>query len=201
MMEPLPSDVELLRRYAATGAHADLTVLVHRYVDLVYSAARRQLRDAHAAQDVTQQVFVILFRKRRDLRPDTILPSWLLKVTSLECRTAMRTRSRRLRRERKVAQMTPEDASHSASPANSPSQASDWDELAPHLDSAMNELSAGDRQAVVLRYFLNRSYASRFRPPSRAIQSNYRLALSPANSHDPPELTTSPKTCARPKRS
>ncbi|MDB5321878.1 MAG: polymerase, sigma-24 subunit, subfamily [Phycisphaerales bacterium] len=161
-MDPFPSDAELLRRYAATGAGEDLTALVHRYVDLVYSAARRQLGDAHAAQDVTQQVFVVLLRKGRQLRAETVLASWLLKVTALECRNAKRGEARRVRRERKVAQMTPEvGAPPGGGGANDDADESGshrWDELAPHLDAALGELSAGDREAVVMRYFLNRSY-------------------------------------------
>src|SRR6478672_3470531 len=98
-MDGLPSDADLLRRYALSGAQEDLAALVHRYVDLVYSAARRQLGDAHAAQDVTQQVFVVLLRKGRQLRADTVLASWLLKVTALECRTVMKAEARRARRE------------------------------------------------------------------------------------------------------
>src|SRR5438477_3431495 len=83
-MNPLPSDAELLQRYGQSGQHADLAPLVQRYVDLVYSAARRQLGDAHDAQDVVQQVFVILLRKAHKLRPQTLLAPWLLKVTALE---------------------------------------------------------------------------------------------------------------------
>jgi hypothetical protein len=33
-----------------------------------------------------------------------------------------------------------------------------WEELAPHIDAALETLSAGDREAVVMRYFLNHSY-------------------------------------------
>lgn len=152
------SDAQALARFAAGGNHADLTVLVHRYVDLVYSAARRQLRDAHAAQDVVQQVFIILLRKGRKLRPDTILAAWLLKVTALECRNALRTQARRQRRERKVAQMTSQASGRDDEIAQKFAGDPAWEELAPHLDAALDTLSAGDRQAVVMRYFLNRSY-------------------------------------------
>ena len=81
-MDDLPSDAELLRRYALSGEQADLAALVHRYVDLVYSAARRRLRDAHAAQDVTQQVFVVLLRKGRQLRADTSVKLQLVRWTA-----------------------------------------------------------------------------------------------------------------------
>src|SRR5258706_15260758 len=139
------SDADLLRRYAATGAPDDLTGLVQRYVDLVYSAARRQLCDSHAAQDVTQQVFIVLLRKGRQLRPETVVASWLLKVTALECRNVIKAEARRARRERKVAQMRSEvGAERAGGESDHSSMAPGWEELSPHLDAALEELSAGD---------------------------------------------------------
>ena len=48
-------DAELLRRYAAEGADDAFAELVRRHVNLVYSAALRQLNgDAHLAADAAQ---------------------------------------------------------------------------------------------------------------------------------------------------
>jgi RNA polymerase sigma factor (sigma-70 family) len=147
------SDIELLRRYAQTGSPEDLEVVVTRYIDLVYSAARRQLGDRHWAEDVTQQVFVVLMRKAKGLRDQTALASWLLKVTALECGNFLKGESRRAKRERKAAHMVPE--AHTVKTE----EGSLWEDVAPHLDAAMQQLSAGDRDAVVLRYLQNQSYS------------------------------------------
>ena len=50
-------DSELLREFAERGSDPAFTTLVHRYADLVYSTALRQLRDPHLSQEVTQTVF------------------------------------------------------------------------------------------------------------------------------------------------
>src|SRR3569833_146580 len=132
-MKTVVSDAELLRGFAATGAPGELTALVELYVDLVYSAARRQLGDGHAAQDVTQQVFMVLLRKGRQLRPETVLGSWLLKVTSLECRNVVKAEARRARRERKVAQMRSEVGPPGGG-QDAASVAGTWEELSKHVD-------------------------------------------------------------------
>lgn len=145
------SDFELLTQYVSERSHDAFAAIVGRYVDLIYSAARRQLGDSHRAQDVTQQVFLVLMNKAKSIRKEIVLASWLLAATRFECRNQVKREARRHRRERKVAQMTPEIQTHGKDDA-------EWEEIAPHLDAALGELSAGDRDAVVLRYLQSCSY-------------------------------------------
>ena len=52
------SDHELLQSYTRDHAQSAFATLVERHVDLVYSAARRQVRSPHLAEEVAQTVFV-----------------------------------------------------------------------------------------------------------------------------------------------
>ncbi len=151
-MHSADPDIELLREYAAGGSQAAFARLVERRVDLVFSAAFRQVRDAHLAEDVTQAVFVVLARKARALvEARTPLAGWLLTTTRWVALDALRKLARRRRHERKAAEMTSE-----MQPSR-PASDDVWGGLAPHLDAALARLGERDRTAVVLRYFEDKS--------------------------------------------
>src|SRR5215469_9479240 len=92
-------DMELLRRYAQKNCEGAFATLVTRHVNMVYSVALRKTGNAHAAEDVTQAVFVILARKAGRLNTNTILSGWLYRTTQLTAANFLRTEIRRARRE------------------------------------------------------------------------------------------------------
>jgi RNA polymerase sigma factor (sigma-70 family) len=141
-------DIELARAYAAHGCEQAFERLVSRHLGLVHSAALRQVRDPHLAEDITQTVFLILARKAGSLGPKTILPGWLWQTTRYVSAAALKVQRRRARREQ-AAQV---QAMIQQSP-NEPA----WERLGHVLDEAMAQLRKTDRDAVLLRYFQNKS--------------------------------------------
>jgi RNA polymerase sigma factor (sigma-70 family) len=139
-----PSDLELIREFTQAQSHAAFEALVLRHINLVHSAAFRQVRDYQLAEDVVQCVFAELARSAPRLRQDTILPAWLYQVTRRTAIDVIRRESSRQVREKIAAEM--HLMNH---------QSTDWAEVAPLLDEAMHRLDQKDRTAVLLRYFEN----------------------------------------------
>lgn len=136
-------DVELLKAYADRRDQQAFSQLVRRHANWLYAAARRQLGDAHLAEDATQATFLLLAMKAGGLRRYRYLSGWLLLALEYCIRNIRRQRSRRQQREQEAATMRPEHVEPEA----------DWDEIAPVLESALRALGRGDRDAVLLRFY------------------------------------------------
>jgi len=145
-------DDTLLRHFVEDHAEDAFTELVQRHVAMVYATALRRVGgDAHFAQDVTQSVFISLARKASTLRGHASLAGWLYISTHRATAEVVRREQRRKQREASAHSMhltsTPED--RPVDPAS----------LRPLLDDALIELKSEDREAVVLRFFAQRSFA------------------------------------------
>jgi RNA polymerase sigma factor (sigma-70 family) len=143
-------DDVLLRRFVTDGDANAFAELVRRHVQLVYAAARRQVRDAELAQDVTQAVFIVLATKARSIRDGAILPGWLIETTRLTALSELRKVARRRRHENAVAA--------SIATQSDPSEATPL-EIRDLLDDALLSLDATDRNAVTMMYLQNRPVA------------------------------------------
>lgn len=142
----MTSDLDLLGQYARNHSQDAFATLVQRHLDLVYSAALRQVRSPQLAEDIAQSVFTDLARDAGKLKSDTILTAWLYAVTRRTAIDAIRKESRRQLREQIAVELNHMNAS-----------TNDWTQLEPLLDDAMAALEETDRSAVLLRFFENKS--------------------------------------------
>src|SRR3954471_12245186 len=90
---------ELLRRFTREKSDDAFAAIVSRYVNLVYSAALRQVRGRDLAHDVTQSVFVLLARKAKSLPHNIVLSGWLYRAAGYVASDAIRAETRRRKRE------------------------------------------------------------------------------------------------------
>jgi len=144
------TDSLLLKAYVERRLEAAFNELVHRHVDLVYSAAIRMVRDPHLAEDVTQGAFIALARQASELVERATLAGWLHRTAQNIAAQTVRTIERRRAREQEAFAMSKQI-----------STLPDvwWEQIEPHLDAALGELNDADRDAVVLRYFHKKSAA------------------------------------------
>jgi RNA polymerase sigma factor (sigma-70 family) len=141
-------DMELVRRYARDRSEEAFATLVSRHVNLVYSVALRQIRDPHLAEEITQTVFTILARKAGSLSSETVLSGWLYRTTRYASAKAVTLRRRRQDREQEAYMQSQCDQTDTDY----------WQEIEPLLESAMAQLGERDHNALVLRFFENRSF-------------------------------------------
>ncbi len=142
------SDMQLLLDYARQNSEAAFAELVRRHVNLVYSAALRHVGIATQAEEIAQAVFIILARKAGRLREGLILEAWLFETTRFTALSFLRGERRRQFREQEAYMQSTLRQSDS-DPA--------WQELSPLLDEAMMRLARKEREAIVLRFFKERS--------------------------------------------
>src|SRR5471030_2970841 len=95
-------DPELLRQFARTNSQDAFAELVKRHLNLVYSAALRQVNgDGHFAKDVAQAVFADLARKASSLSRRENLTGWLYTSAHFAAAKIARGENRRRDREEK----------------------------------------------------------------------------------------------------
>jgi RNA polymerase sigma factor (sigma-70 family) len=140
------SDLQLLERYTRQHAEDAFAEIVRRHLDLVFSAALRQVHSPQLAEEVAQSAFTDLARQADRLAPDTVLSAWLYQVTRRTAIDVVRREARRQAREQVAQELNAMNTT-----------TADWTHIEPLLDEAMQALEATDRTAVLLRYFENKS--------------------------------------------
>ncbi|MGA2854993.1 MAG: sigma-70 family RNA polymerase sigma factor [Verrucomicrobiota bacterium] len=144
---PESDDHRLLAEFVRDRSETAFTELVRRYAGLVHSTAFRFCGNPHHAEEITQAVFVILARKAETLSPRVVVSGWLYQTARLTAANFVKGEMRRRRREQEAVMQSNLLETGST----------DWGKIAPLLDDAMGALGETDRNAVLLRYFENRT--------------------------------------------
>ncbi len=88
------TDEELVSTYLRTGDSAAFNELISRYADKVYGFALRITRNTSDAEEVFQEVFLILTKKLDTFRGDSKFSSWLYRVTANSAYMFMRSQKK-----------------------------------------------------------------------------------------------------------
>jgi len=142
------TDRMLLDRYVRTGCEEAFARIVSRHINMVYSIAMRRTRSQATAEDVVQSVFLLLARKGITFSSRIVIAGWLCRTTRYVCNRALTAERRRLQREGELCMQS--QTNESAQDA--------WAHIMPFLDEAMEQLGDKDQNALVLRFFQDRSF-------------------------------------------
>jgi RNA polymerase sigma-70 factor (ECF subfamily) len=125
---------------ARAGETAGFAALVRLHQPLVYGIALRMLMDRALAEDLSQEVFLQMYRSLGAIESHEHLVFWLRRVTAHRAID-------RLRQERRIETTALEDAAElfSATPGDDPL-------LARHLQALVQQLAPMARAVVLLRY-------------------------------------------------
>lgn len=151
------SDGQLLSTWAA-GDPGAFEALVKRHQAALIRHARALLGLHRDGEDVVQEVFLRLAQKPPQM-PETasgdplaeraVLSSWLFRVTRNLCMDALRSETRRRRREEEVAPSEAVTGGIDAVEANDTRQA---------VERGLSKLPSEQREVLVLRLFGDQSY-------------------------------------------
>lgn len=149
--ETMLPDVVLLER-SSTGDRVAFEQIYDRHVRAVYWQAHRVLRDADAAEEISQDAFITLWHKARSVRivDESVLP-WLLVTARFLALNAHR------RRRRDRSEVLDDDV---ADPSVDVEQATVAAEVQQQIDAAVDQLSEIDQRLYHLCLDGDHSYES-----------------------------------------
>jgi RNA polymerase sigma-70 factor, ECF subfamily len=134
--------------------------LVDRYWTRVFGRFCRQLGDRQEAEDLTQDVFLRLYRSRKRYRPEAKFATWLYHITQNVARTALRSRRRRPWTSLEALTVGEEVTGSGLLPdrGEPPSRPLERAEMAGVLRDAVSQLADRQRAALELHQFGDRTY-------------------------------------------
>ena len=145
----MTSDTQLISQ-AAAGDHSAFHMIVERHRSRVYRVAYQFAGNHHDAEDITQEVFIKVYRSLGRFRQDAQLTSWMYRIAMNACVD--------YRRRHSPAGTAPfgEEAEHrmlnTPEEAPGPEERAYAGELGEVLDAEIKRLPPGQRVVFVMRH-------------------------------------------------
>lgn len=147
------------------GSEQAFALLIAQYSHSVYSLIARSLRDPADAADVTQDVFVKVFRNISSFQGDSSLRTWIYRIALREASNQRRWWSRHKRQELTIdeQQENEEGETFALSDLLATADASPFDhaartQLRARVEAGLAAIQPGFREVVILREIEGASY-------------------------------------------
>ena len=146
------NDQELMRIVQA-GDFSPASEIYDRYSGRIYNFAFRFLKNAEAAEDATQEVFVKMLRYANQFNGDAKLSTWLFSITANWCRDYLRKADNKSKESDDVLVQLPASSEHS------PDRTLEQRENEQLVRKALATLTPEQREAILLSRYQGLSYA------------------------------------------
>lgn len=144
------SDKELIEKFLA-GDNNSFNILAKKYIDKIYWHARRILGNHFDADEIVQQVLVVMYNKLNSFNKDSALYTWIYKITY--------TRSLNLLKSNSVKRFFGIDGDHQQIPSeNSAVENLENKEMLNLIDKALLKIPPKQREVFSLRHFEEFTY-------------------------------------------
>jgi RNA polymerase sigma-70 factor (ECF subfamily) len=130
---------------AKEGSHEAFRGLVEMHMKRAYDLAYGFVNDHDDAEDITQEVFVRVYRSIKSFRQDSEFSTWLYRIVTNASLDRLKQRKRRMNRQ------VPLEESDSMEYAANPGSTESFDS-ALHIERALHELPTLQRAVVILRH-------------------------------------------------
>lgn len=173
------TDKQLISNYLA-GDEKSLEVLIKRYLKPIYSFVYRYVGNSQDAEDITQEVFVKIWRNLKKFDQNKSFKTWIFSIAKntsidwLKKKKAMPFSNFENEEGKNVLIETLTD------PAPLPNEIFERAGIAKMLNTAMDQLTPKYRMVLFLRYndhFNFREIAEALGEPLNTVKSRHRRAL------------------------
>jgi RNA polymerase sigma-70 factor (ECF subfamily) len=160
------------------GDRAAFMAFYDRFSPLLFSVAARLLADRREAEDVLQEVMLLIWNKSGEYDPALgALSSWAVTLTRNKTLDRLRARTRRRRLVEEVAILAEQPDANSGPSAN---EVIHGRERADRLRAAMQELPVDQRMAIELAFFTGMTQtdiATRLQQPLGTVKARIRRGM------------------------
>ena len=178
-MEYAHLEDEALVGLVVAREEAALEALYDRYGRRVYSLALTMLHDPGAAEEVTQEVFLSVWRRAASYRKERgRLATWILSIAHHRAVDALRSRRRRTQQDEPMDERM--ERSFADVLTESPDSAAVLQEESHYVRQALQELPAEQQRVLVLAYYhglTQGEIAQKLGDPLGTVKTRMRLGI------------------------
>lgn len=129
--------------------------LVELYKKKIYYLAYDMVGDGHEAEDISQEVFIKVFRHIKKFRKDAALKSWIYQITVNTCIDVQRKKSKKPQVLMESSQMDSlqQESSWAESRNTGPERHAEANMIQRRVRQLLHKVSPKERSAFVMRYY------------------------------------------------